>query len=113
MSIGEGQPLRVDMIGEAIKTPPISSEARREIGQLLRLLQNRIHLGMPHSRRMASLGPRCHELRVRDGEHNWRVFYRIDDEAIVVALVFAKKTRATPKRMIDLCQRRLKDYDRR
>jgi phage-related protein len=48
---------------------------------------------------------------VRDGEHNWRIFYRIDDDAILVPVVFAKKTQKTPKRIIDLCKRRLKDYD--
>ena len=52
-------------------------------------------------------------VRVRDGSHNWRVFYRIDDDIILVFLVFAKTTRATPKRMIDLCKKRLKDFDAR
>ena len=70
-------------------------------------------LGLPHSRPMPSVGPRCHELRVRDGEHNWRVFYRIDADIILVFLVFAKTTRATPRRMIDLGKKRLKDFDAR
>lgn len=60
---------------------------------------------------MPSIGPRCHELRVRDRNHNWRVFYRIDDDAIVVVESVEKKTRETPKPVINRCKRRLKNYD--
>jgi phage-related protein len=38
--------------------------------------------------------------------------YRIDKDAIVVLEVFAKKTAQTPKPVIDVCQRRLQEYDR-
>jgi len=41
----------------------------------------------------------------------WRLIYRIDDDAIVMAEVFKKKTPNTPKPIIDLCKARLKDYD--
>jgi phage-related protein len=37
--------------------------------------------------------------------------YRVDTDAIVIADVFAKTTRATPKRVIADCQRRLRAYD--
>jgi phage-related protein len=37
--------------------------------------------------------------------------YRIDDDAIVIAEVFSKKTRRTPNDVIDTCQKRLKSYD--
>jgi phage-related protein len=60
---------------------------------------------------MPSVGPGCHELRVRDGEHNWRIVYRLDSDVIVIADVFAKTTRQTPKHVIDNCQRRLRLYD--
>ena len=78
---------------------------------LLRRLQRGEHLGLPHSRPMPDVGPRCHELRVRDEKRNWRIIYRIDDDAIVIAEVFQKTTRQTPSAMIELCQRRLRDYD--
>jgi len=39
------------------------------------------------------------------------VMYRIDADAIVLLDVFAKTTRATPKRVIDACKKRLKEYD--
>lgn len=79
---------------------------------LLRRLQKGELLGMPHSRPMPSIGRRCHELRVRDEQQNWRIIYRIDDDAIVIVKVFVKKTEATPPTTIQLCQRRLREYDK-
>lgn len=67
--------------------------------------------GMPVSRPMPPIGPRVHELRIRDDGHNWRIIYRIDSDAILVIAVFAKTTRATPGRLFDQCKKRLKDYD--
>ena len=104
-----GKPL-VWLRGE-IKTPPFAPEARLEAGGLLRRLQMGEHLGMPHSRAMPSIGGRCHELRVRDGRHNWRLVYRIDPDAIVILEVFAKSSRQTPDRIIQDCRRRLRMYD--
>ena len=95
-----------------IKTPPLSQAARIEGGYLLRLLQKGQAVGMPQSRPMPVVGPRCHELRVRDAGADWRIVYRLDADAVVVLEVFAKKTRATPKTVIDACTRRLKEYDR-
>lgn len=66
---------------------------------------------MPHSRPMPSIGPRCHELRMNDEDKIWRIVYRIDTDAIVIAEVFAKKTNKTPKEVIDVCKKRLKKYD--
>lgn len=94
-----------------IKTPPFSASARIEAGYLLRLLQRGDKLSLPHSRPMPTIGARCHELRIVDGEKNWRVVYRIDADAIVILEVFQKKTQATPKYVIDNCKRRIKQYD--
>ena len=66
---------------------------------------------MPQSRTMATIGPRCHELRVVDERVTWRIIYRVDPDAIVVAEVFAKKTSQTPQGVIETCQKRLKEYD--
>ena len=60
---------------------------------------------------MRTIGSRCHELRFQDANTTWRVIYRIDEDAIVIAAVFSKKTRVTPKSVLDVCQRRLKEYD--
>lgn len=94
-----------------IKTPPFSRAARLEAGYLLRRLQKREALGMPHSRPMPVVGPRCHELRVRDVGADWRIVYRLDSDAVVILEVFSKKTRATPKTVIEACARRLREYD--
>jgi phage-related protein len=94
-----------------IKTPPFSAEGRVEAGTLFRRLQEGESLGMPHSRPMPGIGPRCHELRVRDERANWRIIYRLDQDAIVIAEVFTKTTRQTPKHVINACRRRLGLYD--
>lgn len=94
-----------------IKTPPFSKEARLEAGYLLRLLQRGDSIGMPHSRPMPTIGARCHELRIQDKEQNWRIIYRTDADAIVLVEVFSKKTGKTPKSTIEVCQKRLRDYD--
>ena len=61
---------------------------------------------------MPSLGARCHELRVRDESHNWRIIYRIDHDRILLVDVFAKTTQQTPKHVIEACGARLGIYDR-
>jgi phage-related protein len=94
-----------------IRTPPFSPVARVEAGTLLRRLQDGESIGMPHSRPMPGIGPRCHELRVRDEDSNWRIVYRVDPDSIVIAEVFAKTTGQTPRRVIDACQHRLSRYD--
>ena len=94
-----------------VRTPPLSQEARIETGVLLRRIQRGESLGMPGSRPMPSIGKRCHELRMVDVDSTWRVVYRIDNDAIVIADVFKKKTQATPRDVIEACQRRLRQYD--
>lgn len=93
-----------------VKTPPFSPEARIEAGVLLRRLQQGENLGMPHSKPMPSIGAHCHELRIRDEDKNWRIIYRIDDDAILIIEVFNKTTRATPANVIENCKKRLSKY---
>ena len=94
-----------------VKTPPFSLAARLETGYLLRRLQRGDILTMPQSRPMSSVGARCHELRINDVSAQWRLIYRIDADAIVIAEVFAKKSSKTPKTVLETCRRRLKEYD--
>lgn len=68
-------------------------------------------LSMPLSRPMPSIGPRCAELRIVDETVTWRIVYRVDSDAVLVADVFAKKTQATPKAVIEICKKRLRHYD--
>jgi len=94
-----------------VNTPPFGEEARIESGCLLRNLQEGIKLSLPHSRPMPSIGRRCHELRITDENSIWRIIYRIDADAVVIVAVFNKKSRQTPKHVIEDCRRRLKIYD--
>jgi phage-related protein len=94
-----------------IKTPPLSANARVEAGYLLRKLQAGESLALPHSRPMPVIGPRCHELRIQDLNRTWRIIYRIDRDAVIIANVFAKTSQATPKQVIEGSQDRLRRYD--
>ncbi len=111
MSTGPAEVKRLPWLKGEVRSPPFSNEGRREAGMLLRRLQVGEILGMPHSRPMSSIGPQCHELRVRDEAHNWRIIYRIDANAIVIIEVFHKKSRQTPQAVIDLCKARRRRYD--
>lgn len=94
-----------------VKTPPLSTDARIETGYLLRRLQNNERLSLPPSRPTASIGLRCHELRINDKDKTWRIIYRLDDDAIVILEVFEKKSQKTPKSIIDTCKKRIISYD--
>jgi len=93
-----------------VKTPPFTKEGRVEAGTLLLRLQRGESLGMPHSRPMPTIGKGCRELRVRDGGHNWRIFYRLEPDCILILDVAQKKTQKTPAPVIAACRRRLADY---
>lgn len=95
-----------------VESPPFSPAARVETGSLLRRLQQGETLRLPHSRPMPVIGPRCHELRVNDGDHTWRLVYHIATDAIVLLDVVSKKTPATPQSVIESCQKRLAEYQR-
>jgi phage-related protein len=94
-----------------VRSPPLSAKARLEVGFLLRQLQAGTLLSLPHSRPMPSIAPRCHELRVTDKNIIWRLIYRLDEDAVVILDVFAKKTMQTPKHVFEACQTRIKDYE--
>ena len=94
-----------------VKTPPFSPAARVEAGVLLRRLQRGDRLGMPHSRPMPVIGPRCHELRIPDRDVTWRIVHRLDPDALVILEVFAKKSPAIPQAVVERCQDRLRRYD--
>lgn len=98
-------------LGGVVKTPPLTTEARMEAGFLLRMLQAGHTLSLPHSRPMPAIGPRCHELRIPDQSSTWRIFYRVDADAVLILEVFQKKTPTTPKPVIVLCRQRAAAYD--
>ena len=83
-----------------------------EAGFLLRRLQRGENLGLPASRPMPDVASGCHELRIVDGDENWRIVYHQAADAIVVLDVFSKKTTSTPKTVIDECRKRLALYQK-
>jgi phage-related protein len=95
-----------------VHTPPFSQSARLEAGYLLRKLQLGENLSLPHSRPMPIIGSRVHELRIVDQGNTWRIIYRIDSDAIIIADVFAKKTQKTQPEVIEVARQRFRDYDR-
>jgi phage-related protein len=112
MRLAQRSDLRLIWLHGEIKSPPFSRKARLEAGELLRRLQRGQQLAMPHSRTMSSIAPRCHEVRVQDEQVAWRIVYRVDPDAIVIAAVFRKSTQQTPQSVIDACRRRLRTFDR-
>jgi phage-related protein len=94
-----------------VKTPPVGLAARRELGMLLRDVQDGVLLSLPQSRPMPGIGKWCHELRVTDENKTWRLIYRLEPDAIVILDVFEKKTNKTPLQVINACKRRLSLYD--
>ena len=94
-----------------VKTPPFSEQARLTAGQFIREIQEGRPVSMPHSRPMPEVGSRCHELRLDDREHSWRIIYRIDPAHVVVAAIFAKTTQETPEIVKRNCRARLRKYD--
>jgi phage-related protein len=105
--MGENEKPVIWVHGE-VKSPPFSEAALEEVGTLLQRVRQGRFLPLPVSRPMPSIGPGCHELRVTDENRAWRIIYAVQPQAIFVIDVFQKKTRKTPRRVIDNCRRWLR-----
>lgn len=97
---------------DSFAVPPWSKTAYIEAATLLRRVQLGELLSMPASRPMPIIGRKVHELRVKDEGAEWRIVYRLDPDAVVIVEVFNKETRDTPRRVVETCQRRLREYDK-
>lgn len=97
-------------INGEVKTPPFTKSARLKAGFLLRKLQTGESIGMPDSRPMPIIGKNCHELRINDLNKTWRIIYHVDEDAVFILEVFAKKTQKTPSEVISTCKKRLIRY---
>ncbi len=95
---------------EEVSAPPLSTEAKLEAAELLFRLQRGDKLGVPTSRPMAAIGGGCHELRIRDRNVGWRIFYVVVPDAIVILHVAKKKGQQTSQRDIERCRQRLTRY---
>ena len=86
------------------------ADVRRELGKAIFDLQRGESLAMPLSRPMPSVMPGVAELRIRDRAGTYRAFYyTASARGILVFHAFAKKTRETPKRELDMARKRLKE----
>jgi len=88
----------------------MSRSIRKKLGELLAELQLGKALKMPDSRPMPIVGLGVEELRVKDESGQYRAFVvRKTPRGILVLHVFAKKSRETPRGVIGLARRRLKE----
>lgn len=91
------------------KVRSFSVEVRQEVGDLLRLLQEGEQLGMPQSRPMKQVGSSAFEIRVKDKEGIYRVFYVLYDKyRILVPHAFTKKTQKTSIQEIETAKKRFR-----
>ncbi len=85
-------------------------EIRGDLADALARLDAGLTLVMPLSRPMPTIGSGVHELRLTDRSGTYRVVYALIERGTVHVLhAFKKKTRATPKKNIELAQKRLKE----
>lgn len=83
---------------------------RHQILELLGQLGNGVKLGMPVSRPMPSIFHGVHELRIRERSGQYRVFYYLKSEKMILVFhFFKKKTQKTSLKDIQIGRERLKE----
>ena len=88
----------------------LPEEIRGDLADALARLDAGHSLSMPLSRPMPSIGKGVHELRLKDQSGTYRIVYAIGKSGNVhVVHAFKKKTHATPRRTIELVQKRLRE----
>ena len=85
-------------------------EVRRDLGEAFFALQQGVVLGPPRSKPMRTVAVGVEELRIKDADGQYRVFYLAKFAAgILVFHAFIKKTQQTPDRELKLARKRLKE----
>ena len=80
---------------------------RRDIGELLFDMQCGENIGMPVARPMPAIAAGAYELRVKDADGIYRIFYYLKSaEGILVFHAFAKRTQTTPQNEIETAKKR-------
>ena len=83
---------------------------RGDLADALARLDAGLHLSMPLSRPMPSIGRGVHELRLKDRSGGYRVIYALLHAGTVHVLhAFKKTTESTAKKNLDIARRRLKE----
>ena len=87
-----------------------SNEIKKDIGKYILDLQKGKIILFPASRPMPSVGKGVSELRIRDQDGIYRVFYTVKlGNAVIIFHAFQKKDQKTPKKEIDLAKVRLNE----
>jgi phage-related protein len=93
-----------------IELQDFPEEVRRDLGKAIFDLQRGAKLAMPLSRPMPSVGAGVEELRVKDRNGAYRVFYYTKLENVILVFhAFVKKSQKTPQAEIELGKKRLKE----
>ena len=88
----------------------LPDEVRGDLADALAKLDAGLTLAMPLSWPMPSIGHGVHELRLKDRSGQYRVIYALVVRGNVHVLhAFKKTSRATPRRNLELAQKRLKE----
>ena len=66
---------------------------------------------MPHARPLANIAAGLYELRIREADKNWRIFYRVDDDRILLIHQINKTTQTLLDKDKALIRQRLAAYD--
>jgi phage-related protein len=89
---------------------PLSGDVQKEFSQVVSLLERGEQLAMPLSKSLASIHSGLHELRLRDRDGIYRVFYFIKvRQAVYMLHAFKKKTREIPPKEIKIILRRIRE----
>ena len=80
-------------------------------GALLGRIQEGEVLGMPHARPLSNIAAGLYELRIREADKNWRIFYRVDADRILLIHQINKTTQTLPDKDKALIRQRLAAYD--
>lgn len=85
-------------------------EIKKSLGYLIFKLQMGEKLSVPHAKSMSSVEKGCYELRLKDKNGIFRVFYYLKiNEKILIFHAFQKKTQKTPIKDINLGKKNLKE----
>ena len=85
-------------------------DVKKALGKTILEIQHGVSIGLPLSRPMPSIAQGVHEIRLKDKDGIYRVFYftKVKDKILIIH-AFKKKTQKTPKKDIDLAKKRLKE----
>jgi phage-related protein len=95
-------------VRDVVRSWPVT--VRRDVGEAIFALQQGVNLGAPRAKPMRTVAAGVEELRIKDEDGQYRVFYLAKfATGVLVFHAFIKKTRTTPQHEIELARKRLKD----